>query len=204
MIKNIVFDMGKVLIRFDPDLFMDRVGVRPEDRELLLREVYQSLEWARMDRGSLTDVQAAESICSRLPERLHSQVHRLVDEWDRPILPVPGMEALIRELKQAGYGIYLLSNASLRQHLYWSRIPGSQYFDGTLISADEKLVKPQFPIYHRLFEKFSLVPEQCLFIDDAPINVEGALCCGMPGIVFHSDVKELRRKMQALGVRVSA
>lgn len=200
MIKNIVFDMGKVLIRFDPDLFMDRVGVAPEDRELLRREVYQSLEWAKMDRGSLTDAQAAEIMCSRLPERLHSQVHRLVDQWDRPILPVEGMEALIRQLKEKGYGIYLLSNASLRQHCYWPRIPGSDCFDGTLISADEHLVKPQFEIYRRLFEKFSLVPEECLFVDDAPLNIEGGCSCGMPGIVFHNDAQELKQKMQAFGI----
>ena len=202
MIKNIVFDMGKVLLRFEPAIFMDRVGVRKEDRQLLLREVYQSLEWARMDRGSLTEAQAAEMMCSRLPERVHSQVHRLVDEWDRPILPIEGMAQLIGELKRAGYGIYLLSNASLRQHSYWNRVPGSEYFDGTMISADEKLVKPQPEIYHRLFEKFSLKPEECLFVDDAINNIEGAFVCHMPGIVFHNDVTELRTKMQALGIRI--
>lgn len=179
MIKNIVFDMGKVLIRFEPELFMEHVGVAEEDRELLLREVYQSLEWARMDRGSLTDSEAAEIMCRRLPQRLHTQVHRLVDQWDRPILPVEGMAELVKELKDAGYRIYLLSNASLRQHVYWPRIPGSEYFDGTLVSADEKLVKPQFEIYRRLFEKFSLQPEQCLFIDDSPMNIEASFCCGI-------------------------
>ena len=202
MIKNIIFDMGKVLVAFDPDLFMDRVGVRDADRELLRREVYQSLEWARMDRGSLTDAQAAESMCARLPERLHSQVHRLVDEWDRPILPVAGMADLVKELKQAGYGIYLLSNASLRQHCYWPRVPGQEYFDGTLISADVKLVKPQFEIYQMLFQKFSLVPQECLFIDDAINNIEGAFCCGMQGIVFHNDTPELRRKLADFGIQI--
>ena len=172
------------------------------NRELLYREIYQSLEWARMDRGSLTDREAAESMCSRLPERLHSQVHRLVDQWDRPILPVEGMAELIKELKQAGYGIYLLSNASHRQHSYWERVPGKEYFDGTLISADEKLVKPQPEIYERLFVKFSLKPEECLFIDDSIMNIEGAYCCGMPGIVFHNDPEELRRKMKELGIRL--
>ena len=204
MIQNIVFDMGNVLIRFEPRLFMERVGVREEDRELILREVYQTLEWARMDRGSLTEAEAAEIMCARLPERLHSQVHRLVDEWDRPILPVEGMAELLKELKQAGYGLYLLSNASSRQHVYWQRVPGHEYFDGTLVSADEKLAKPQKEIYQRLFDKFSLKPEECLFVDDSPVNMEGAFCCHMPGIVFHNDAMELRRKMKALGIRVQA
>ena len=63
MIKNIVFDMGMVLIRFDRQVFLDHAGVTdPDDRELLLREVFLSLEWSRMDRGSLTDAEAAEMI----------------------------------------------------------------------------------------------------------------------------------------------
>ena len=158
MIKNIVFDMGNVLLRFEPELFIQRLGVTPEDRRTLLIEVFRSLEWAKMDRGSLTERQAAELICQRVPERLHSAVHSLTDQWERPILPVEGSYELVEELKNMGYGLYLLSNASYRQHDYWPLIPCSKFFDGTLISADVKLVKPQPEIYRLLFEKFSLVP----------------------------------------------
>ena len=147
MIKNIIFDMGNVLLRFDRDYFLDAVGVQGADRRLLLNNVYLSLEWAKMDRGSMTEAEAAESMCRRLPQRLHKTAHLLIDRWDRPILPIAGMEQLVRDLKKAGYGVYLLSNASYRQHEYWPRVPGSQYFDGTLISADVKLVKPEAEIY---------------------------------------------------------
>lgn len=205
MIKNIIFDMGNVLIYFDPDFFIRRVGITDEaDRKLLNREVYRSLEWAQMDRGSLTDEEADKIMCSRIPERLHGAVHGLVADWARPILPVPGMEDLVRELKEAGYGIYLLSNASYHQHDYWPEIPGQQYFDGTLISADVKMVKPQPEIYRLLCEKFSLLPEECVFIDDAIPNVEGAFWTGMNAIVFHDDAAEVREKLRALGVCVSA
>ena len=103
MIKNIIFDMGNVLIRFDREVFLTRLGVPQADRELLKREVFQSLEWARMDRGSLTDAQAARSICRRLPEHLHDAAEKLVQMWDRPILPVPGMLELIQELKEKSF-----------------------------------------------------------------------------------------------------
>ena len=202
MIRNIVFDMGQVLLRFVPDLFLERIGVEGEDRKLLKREVYQSLEWARMDRGSMTEAEAAESMCRRLPERLHEAVHDLVDRWDRPILPVEGMEELIGELKEQGYGIYLLSNASYRQHEYWPRVPAHRFFDGTLISADVKLVKPQPEIYRLLCETFSLVPDECVFIDDATNNAEGAFLCGLHPIVFHDDVQELRARLREEGVPV--
>ena len=203
MIKNIVFDMGMVLIRFDRQVFLDHAGVTdPDDRELLLREVFLSLEWSRMDRGSLTDAEAAEIICRRVPERLHDAVWKLVTFWDRPILEVDGMCELVAELKANGYGIYLLSNASLRQHEYWPRIPASRYFDGTLVSADVKLVKPQPEIYLLLCQKFRLRPEECFFIDDATLNVEAAFRCGMQSAVFHGDAAEIRRKLADAGVRV--
>ena len=202
MIRNIVFDMGQVLLRFIPDLFIERLGVEGEDKKLLNREVFRSLEWARMDRGSLTDEEAAEIICRRVPERLHDAVHKLVAMWDRPILAVEGTEELIAELKEKGYGIYLLSNASYRQHDYWPKLPASRYFDGTLVSADVKLVKPQPEIYRLLCETFSLVPDECVFIDDAINNAEGAFLCGMHPIVFHDDVPELRARLRELGVPV--
>ena len=202
MIRSIVFDMGKVLLRFDPDLFLDRFGVEGADRELLRREVFQSLEWARMDRGSLTDGEALQLMCARLPARLHETAERLVMQWDRPILEIPGMAELIEELKGLGCGIYLLSNASLRQHEYWPRVPASRFFDGTLISADVKLVKPQPEIYRQLFTRFSLRPEECFFIDDAINNIEGAYVCGMPGAVFHDDPAELRHRLREAGVPV--
>lgn len=202
MIKNIVFDMGNVIIRFDPELFMVRLGLAEEDKKLLKRELFVSLEWSRMDRGSLTDEEAAEIVCRRVPERLHDAVRRLVGMWDRPILPVEGMYELVEELRGMGYGIYLLSNASFRQHDYWPRVPASKFFDGTLISADVKLVKPQPEIYRLLCDKFSLVPEECVFIDDSTSNAEGAYFCGINALVFHGDAHEMRLKLNELGVKV--
>ncbi|MBR0091629.1 MAG: HAD family phosphatase [Lachnospiraceae bacterium] len=204
MIKNIIFDMGSVLIRFDRNLFIERLGIAdPADNELLLREVFLSLEWGRMDRGSLTDEEAFRSMCKRLPERLHDAAHRLVFFWDRPILEIDGMYELVGELKEKGYGIYLLSNASYRQHDYWERIPAGKFFDGKLVSCDVHLVKPQPEIYRAMLEKFSLKAEECFFIDDVPMNIEGAFCCGIAGAVFHDDVRELREKMRAAGIDVA-
>lgn len=203
MIQNILFDMGQVLIRFDREFFMERLGLSAEDRKILMREVFLSVEWVQMDRGSLREETAAEQIYSRIPQRLHDAAYKLISMWDRPILSIQGMHELVQELKQAGYGIYLLSNASVRQHEYWPRVPGSELFDGTFISADEGIMKPHPDYYLRAMDRFGLTPEECVFIDDVPANVEGAMTCGIHGIVFHGDAKLLRSQLRAKGVRLA-
>ncbi len=202
MIKNIVFDMGRVLIDFRPKDIMERFAVPEQDRQLILNELFLSLEWVKMDRGTVTDMEACENICGNLPKRLHDYVRRIIFEWDKPLVPVPHMAELVQELKRMGYNIYLLSNASRRQHEYWNRIPGSEFFDGTFISADHGLLKPHAEIYNKFFQEFSLNPQECIFIDDAPANIEGALCCGMEGIVFHNDVEDLRKKLVQAGIKL--
>jgi len=203
MIKNILFDMGNVLIHFDREAFLNRLDISPEEKQLLLREVFLSVEWVQMDRGTLREETAEPRMCQRLPAHLHGAVHQLVSCWDEPMLPVEGMAELVKELKEAGYGIYLLSNASLRQHAYWPKIPGWEYFDGKVISADEKVMKPHPDYYRIALERFGLIPEECFFIDDVPANIEGALYCGIPGTVFHKDAALLRKQLRAAGVSVS-
>lgn len=203
MIRNILFDMGNVLIHFDRNAFLNRLEISESDKQLLMREVFLSVEWVQMDRGTLCEETAEPLMCQRLPQHLHNAVHSLVSLWDNPMLPVAGMAELVEELKNNGYGIYLLSNASIRQHAYWSKIPGWQFFDGKIISADEKVMKPH-PDYYRLaMERFDLRPEECFFIDDVPANIEGALFCGIPGTVFHKDVSLLRSQLRAAGINIS-
>ena len=157
-----------------------------------------------MDRGSMKEADAVDSCCARLPERLHETAEKLIAMWDRPILPIPGMYELIEELKSKGYGIYLLSNASLRQHEYWPRIPAHVFFDGTIISADEGVMKPNAEYYLRALNRFDLKADECFFIDDVPANIEGALNCGIAGAVFHGDVAWLRRDLRSAGIPVRA
>ena len=205
MIKNIVFDMGQVLIKFDPLYFIKEIGITDkDDTDILYREVYKSLEWSMMDRGTLTDQEAAEIMCKRIPERLHDAVRRLTYDWYRPMLAIEGMEALCKELKDNGYKIYLLSNASHLQKTYWPRVPGNQYFDGRIVSAEHGYVKPQPEIFEILCKTYGLNKEECVFIDDSTLNCEGAYHIGMQSIVFHGDVKELRKKLIDLDIKINA
>ena len=199
MIRNIVFDMGNVLIRFDPERFMDREGLTDaEDRRILRQELFRSVEWAQMDMGILEEATAEPTILSRIPERLKETAHRLLWNWWEGRETIDGMEDLVRRLKREGYSIYLLSNASTSQHRYWPLFPVSALMDGTLISCDVRVVKPMPEIYRAFTDRFGLKPEECLFVDDAPINVAGAIACGWQGIVFHGDREALERKLDKL------
>lgn len=202
MIRNIVFDMGNVLIRFDPDSFMDRVGITdPEDRKIVNRELFASVEWALMDMGLETEDTFEPKVLARIPNRLREKVRELLRNWAYPRQYIPGMPELVQRLKNAGYGIYLLSNASVGQPAYWNQMPVSKLFDGTLVSAFVKTVKPCPAIYRLFTEEFKLEEAECVFIDDAPINVAAAVACGWQGIVFHGDPAELEEKLKAIGVR---
>ncbi len=201
MIRNIVFDMGNVLIRFDPEEFISRAGITdPADRRIVREELFASVEWAQMDMGVETEASFEPKVLARIPERLKEPVRDLLHNWAFPRQMIPGMEELVQRLKNAGYGIYLLSNASVNQPGYWNQLPVSRLFDGTLVSAFVKTVKPCPQIYQLFTEKFSLRGEECLFIDDAPINVAGAVAAGWSGIVFYGDAKQLEEKMRKMGL----
>lgn len=202
MIRNILFDMGNVLIHFSPELYVGRLGVEEEEAHQLLRQVFHSVEWVQMDHGLIDEEEVVRRICRRLPDHLHEAVRRLVFEWDEPILPMEGMYELVNDLKQAGYGIYLLSNASVRHPMYWPKIPASRFFDGLVISAKEGIMKPREEIYLLLCSRFGLDPGECFFIDDLPANVEAARYVGMDGMVFGGSAAEVRRELCRAGVCV--
>ncbi|MBQ5406782.1 MAG: HAD family phosphatase [Oscillospiraceae bacterium] len=203
MIKNIVFDMGRVLIEWEPEVIVAREGLGEDDSRLLLREVFACGEWAAMDHGWMSSEEGWRRICRRLPERLHENARRCVfDWWKGPLVPIPGMAELVREVKALGYGVYLLSNATSYLSEYFHRIPGSECFDGRIVSADVKLLKPRPEIYRELYRQYGLDPAECFFIDDSLLNVDGAWLTGMNAVVFFGDMARLRRELAEAGVPV--
>lgn len=202
MIDNIVFDMGQVLIHWQPKRLIAHFGLSPQEEDTMIQELFQSVEWVMLDRGTITEEAAARRVCARLPEKLHDAVREEIFRWhERPLEGMEGMAELLRELKGEGYGIYLLSNASLALRSYFPRIPGSDCFDGLMVSSEEKLLKPQHEIYEAFLARFSLTPESCFFIDDTPANVEGASQVGIQGTVFRGNITRLRRELRSAGIR---
>lgn len=204
MIRNIVFDMGQVLIRWTPELMLSFYELTDAEHALLEREVFLSAEWAATDRGVVPEEQLVERMCRRLPASLHPIAAECVTGWwKHPFVPVPGIEELIRELRKNGYTLYVLSNASRAIHGYFSRLPAAECFSGFLVSADWGVVKPERTIYTQFYDLFGLAPEECFFIDDNRMNIEAAEMTGMRGAVFFQDTARLRKELAEAGISVS-
>lgn len=191
MIRNIIFDMGNVLIKFAPldylnQTFKDKLAI-----EAVYRELFCKNEWIELDRGALTEEEALVSVCARIPA-YSEYVKQAMTGWFAKRKPIEGMYELVRDLKEKGYRIYLLSNASPRIYEYKDKIPAIHFFDGYLISCDIKVNKPEREIYEALLRKYGLVARECIFIDDLPKNIEGAKAVGIQGHIFQGAA-ELRR-----------
>lgn len=201
MIRNIIFDMGGVLRVWDPEEFMEAMKIPADDRKILMREIFAAVEWPMQDLGLITEEETLEHVRARIPERLHAAAEKLVLHWEDLSRPIPGMADAIRRLKENGYGIWLLSNASKRHGQYWGKIPGSEYFDGLVISAFEGVLKPDLTIYRTILSRFGLKAEECVFTDDMPANAAGALAVGMDAFVFRGT-EDFLRELRARGVRI--
>ena len=186
MIRNIIFDMGNVLVAYTPEKTLREMGVSEDDIQFLMREVFSSFEWVEMDRGTLSKPEAFEIMKPRLPRYLADFVfeNTIANSIMDRMPPFPEMYDLVCEIKKAGYPVYLLSNASPDFYVFSKRYPVMDLMDGKIVSADYKVVKPERELYQILFDTFSLKPEECFFVDDLERNIEGAKAAGMDGICF--------------------
>lgn len=200
MIKNIVFDMGHVMVRYDSMRVCSRYIEDEEERKQVNTAVFISPEWLMLDMGVISEEEALEKIQARLENAHAKEMARLcLEHWHECCMEeISGMGELVRDLKARGYGIYLCSNASLRMlSCYKKVIPAIECFDGVLFSAEVKCMKPQKEMYEKFYSRFHLKAEECMFVDDLPRNIEGARETGMRGYCFEDgNVERLRRALE--------
>jgi putative hydrolase of the HAD superfamily len=202
MIRNVVFDMGRVLFTYEPEKFVRKYCPKEEDAELVNRELFGAQEWELTDRGTMTEDEYLSLVLGRVPQRLHKITRWLYEHWDEMPQPLPEMEKLVCALKSNGYGIYLLSNMSPRFYRFYRRIPAMKYFDGMIVSSDVRQLKPEPEIYRSLYERFSLKPEECFFIDDREDNIQTGKTFGMNGFIFEQDVEALKDALRRENIKI--
>lgn len=201
--RNIIFDLGNVLITFNPIEFLTQLLNDDEKAGLCYSLIIQSPEWRELDRGKISVEQAKSNYIERQPA-LREAVELFFQHWLSMFQPIEETVTLLDELRAAGYRLYVLSNIiresyeDLRARLtFWDR------FEGVVVSYALKTAKPEPAIYHYLLDHYHLNPNECLFIDDMEPNVAGALAVGIPAVRFHS-VEDLRRILRERGILGSA
>lgn len=194
MIRNIVFDFGGVLVDWDPHYLYDAYFGDRTQADWFLTHVCP-MDWhTRMDAGE----PVAECLAERkkLNPEWTAEIQLYYDRWLEMLHgQIPGMEELIRELKEKGYRILGLSNWSAE--LFQITRPHFRIFDlieDRIISGEEHMIKPDEAIFRLLLDRFSLDAEESLFIDDNPANVAAARRVGLHAIRFH-NTEQLRREL---------
>ncbi len=199
-IRNIVFDIGNVVVRWDPGLICTRTFGEAEASIELTRSIFADPLWLQLARGELTEAQAKHAYCAKLdrdPAQLDRLFYHIKDSQDL----IPGTVDLMERLGKAGYRIFALSDNVREIMIYLrQRYDFWQHFEGVVISAELGLVKPDPRIYSHLLQDFALEPEETVFLDDVLGNVEGARAANMHAIQF-TDAERAEADLALLGVR---
>ncbi len=203
MIKNIVFDMGGVILDFNLKKTVE-AEFSPQYHDVIYEHVFgENSVWKLLDEGVYTFDQVIPGILEKLPEEIHEKITDMVTDFYDYMPPFKETYELVKELKNNGYPIYLLSNASPRFFDRYLDVPAFEFFDGFFISSCYRLLKPNREIYEAFCNKFSLEPQECFFIDDLEANIKGAKEYGMSGFVFSApDTDSLKMALREAGVNI--
>lgn len=192
MLKDVIFDFGGVVCTFSQDAILDDFCTG-EAHARLKPVLFRS--WQALDEGTADYEEYVAETLKLLDGEDKQIAQRFFREWHRSMRPIPGIWALVGELKARGYGVYLLSNASTWFAGHLDDYPILRLFDGRLISAPEKMAKPEERIYRLALERFGLKAAETLFVDDRAENTEAAERVGIAGYVFDGDAEKLRERI---------
>ena len=193
-IRNIIFDFGNVLVQWHPELIYGEYFGDEAKAWWFLRHVADN-EWrGRIDAGESTAA-CIDELKARQPE--YTEAIELYRSRWREMLTgeVPGMREVINELRAKGYEIYGLTNWSMETFpAARERFGILQMIDRYVVSGAERLIKPDYRLFHVLLDRYGLNAGECVFVDDNPDNVAAAETLGMKGIVF-TGAEALRKQL---------
>ena len=184
MIKNVVFDVGKVLVHFEPEMVMDHLGICEEKKKRLNNAMFHNSLWNEFDRSEVSASKILEKFIELEPE-CETQIREVFSRVGEMIFPTDYELEWIKGLKKRGYHLFVLSNyAEFTYEETKHKMDFLQYMDGVVFSYECKMIKPEQGIYRHLIEKYHLDPSESVFLDDRKENVDAAKKAGMSGIVF--------------------
>ena len=197
MIKNVVFDVGMVLADFRYREYMTDLGFSEEVIEKFVEKVIDSQHWVDMDNGLVDDGKAIDFFKKELPgyDKEHDAfwvgIADIIREYDYS-------EPLVLELKEKGLKVFVLSNYPDKlSDLHWPHFKFLKHVDGYIISAKEKMMKPDPEFYKLLEKRYGIDLKESIFVDDRAVNIEAARSLGMTGILF-KGIDELKNEIKTI------
>ena len=194
MFKNIILDMGNVLLIFNPEIPLNDYCKSEEGKNIIRKELFQSKEWLMTDAGEINHNDLFNAVKGRVPEKYHESLQNVIDNYKDSMTPIEGAKDFCDYIKNKGYGIYILSNASDNFYQYFPRFFPLNFFNGVVVSSDIHVIKPDERIYKYILNKFNLNPKECLFIDDREENIEGAKKVNINVELFKNNFNEIIKK----------
>lgn len=197
MIRNIIFDIGNVLADYCWMEHIERFGYRGETAERIGKAMMQSAVWPEMDRGVWTSEELLAGFIANDPA-LAEEIREVFSDLSTLVRERSGSIPWIRALKAEGYGVYYLSNFSKRvEEEAAGELTFLKEMDGGIMSHRERLIKPDRAIYRLLLDRYGLLAEESVFLDDTPENVEAARALGIRGLLVESQ-EQAGQKLQEL------
>lgn len=193
-IKNVVFDMGGVLLDTDKQRALDHFFDSEEEKEIVVREYFHGEEWRDVELGLMTMSERYKRVTKRIPASMHGKLLDFIFGWNMAVYPVHDSMPFFHNYIKGRYDAYVISNANIQFYDYFERYFRMDEFSGVLISSDVHVMKPDPKIFEIFLEQYQLNPSECLFIDDRKENVVAAQSVGMQGCVFDGDFKKIVQK----------
>lgn len=199
MIRNIIFDVGNVLVEFRWEEAVRDHGLTGERLERLRKATLGSDMWNELDRSALSDDEILAGFIKNDPE-MEEEIRRMWQYNGEMIRCYDYSHSWIQGFKEKGYGCYILSNYSrytyqqTREELSFEKL-----MDGSLFSFQVQQIKPEREIFRSLMTRFDLKPEECVFLDDNRDNIEAARALGIHGILFENQAQAIKA-LEELGV----
>ena len=199
MIKNIILDVGKVLVEWDPQAAMRKLGFDEETMQIVASVTVESSDWNETDRGAKSDEEMLAYFVKKEPG-YEREIRSFWEHVGDAIWQYDYARPWIRSMKEHGYHVYILSNYG---HWTYEKTQEALSFlqdvDGALFSYQVKQIKPEPEIYQLLLKKYDLKPEESVFLDDRQENIDGAKAQGIYGITF-TGYENVKKELLALGV----
>ena len=203
MIKNLVFDLGNVLIEWNSEKILTYFEPEKERQQVLRQVIFESGVWHQTDRGERSLKEACEEVLAQLDVSYHSAVKNILYHWYEVVHVYSGLQERIRLWSDQGYRIYILSTTcEIFYHIEKAGLlPIYPLLSGYILSSEVGVVKPEAEIYQKLLKKYNLNPVESVFIDDIQANLDTAAELGFETILSTSETENISAMEDLLAVK---